>query len=222
MSSIKRQLIVFACLILACLTGLALFAVAIHNKSHEINSNWLPSVLHVSTINTLTSDFRINELEHILSVSDDQMRSYERRMEAITRRINEEMKAYEPLITTANEKRLYTEFVAKWNEYQAQHRLMIPLSKDNRNEDAKILIRARSESLFNEFSSALTALAVENRMHAQHETDAGQRLLYLTGLNLLLLIALLVYFSYRSAQHFKVLFERLVNRWTSVMTDIYV
>ena len=222
MTPIKRQLIVFSCLILLGLTGLALFMNAIHNKSIEINNNWLPSIQHVSTINTLTSDFRINELEHILSVSEDQMRSYENNMQRINEAIREEMKGYEPLITTVNEKRLYADFVSKWNDYLNQHQLMISLSKENKNEDAKALIRARSEALFHEFSASLTLLAAENRMLAQQETDAGKQLLILTAINLVLILGLLIYFVYRTAQHMKTMFEKLVNRWVSVMTDIYV
>lgn len=222
MNSIKRQLIVFSCLVLSGLTGLALFMNALHNKSLEINNNWLPSVAHVSRINMLTSDFRINELEHILSVSEDQMRSYENNMQKTNEAIREEIKSYEPLITTENEKRLYPDFVSKWNEYLDQHKLVITLSKENRNEDAKAIIRGRSDKLFHEFSSSLTLLAAENRMLAQQETDAGKQLLILTAINLVLILGLLIYFVYRTAQHMKTMFEKLVNRWVSVMTDIYV
>lgn len=222
MNPVKRQLIVFSCLILSSLTGLALFMNAIHSKSREINTNWLPSVAHVSRINMLTSDFRINELEHILSISDEQMRSYEGRMQEIQEEIRTEMKGYEPLITTANEKRLYPDFVSKWNEYLDQHKLVITLSKENRNEDAKGIIRGRSDKLFHEFSATLTLLTAENRMLAQQETEAGKQLLLLTAINLILILGLLIYFVYRTAQHMKTMFEKLADRWASVMTDIYV
>ncbi|MBL7996037.1 MCP four helix bundle domain-containing protein [bacterium] len=222
MIPIKRQLLVFGTLVLCGLTGITLFMAGIHGKSNEINNNWLPSVIHVSNINKLTSDFRINELQHILSLTNDQMNAYESEIAHITDLINGELRMYEPLITTPLEKTLYADFVNKWNEYLKQHRQMVGLSRENRNEEAKILIRDRSDMLFKEYSLSLKALVAENRHLAHIETAEGRNLLWLSIANILLILGLVAYAAYMTVQYIKKMFDKVITSCVSIMTEISV
>lgn len=222
MIPIKRQLFIFGALVLSGLTGIVLFMAGIHGKSNEINNNWLPSIIHVSNINKLTSDFRINELQHILSLNNDQMNAYESEIVRITELINGELRMYEPLITTPLEKTLYADFVLKWNEYLKQHQQMVSLSRENRNEEAKILIRDRSDMLFKEYSSSLKALVAENRHLAHIETVEGRDLVWLSVANILLVLGLVAYAVYTTVQYMKKMFNKVITSCVSIMTELSV
>lgn len=222
MNSIRRQLIVFCTLMLIGLAAAGLFMNRIHDKSTAINNNWLPSVAHVSNINMLTSDFRINELQHILSLTDEQMRFYESEMKRIREEIGGELRTYEPLITTSLEKALYADFVSKWNEYLEQHERMVTLSRDNKNEEAKILIRDRSEALFRAYSKSLSTLVAENRHLAQQETDAGKDLMMLSLVNLMFIFGLITFAVYKIARYLKKMFDKVVNTCVSIMAETSV
>lgn len=211
MRSPKQLFQILSLLLIAALTAVIFFIHRIHDKSKQISENWLPSVMHVGNLNTLTSDFRIMELQHILSTSDDQMRTYESAMQRIADLINSEMKLYEPLITTSVEKTLYEDFLNRWSEYMKHHIDMLQLSKLNKNEDAKQLIRARSEVLFNEYSSALSALVHENRRAADDEVKRANALYIGSVINLILILGCVAVFVVISLRQMRKIFDRVLS-----------
>ncbi len=219
MPSIKRQLSVFVALLLAGVVATALFTSSIHNRTREINRNWLPSIIHVSTMNMLTSDYRIRELQHILSTSEEDMARYEKEMADVVARIGSELSQYELLITTDSERRLHADFVSKWNEYNEQSQQLIAVSRSNRNEEARTLIRARSQQLFDEFSHHLSMLVEENRAAAQSETHAGERMYLLAVTSLVFVCGVMVGFVYQAGKHVRSMFDRIVHTCVRIMAE---
>ncbi|HYO66009.1 MAG TPA: methyl-accepting chemotaxis protein, partial [Archangium sp.] len=130
--------------------------------NEEVSKNAMPSINSVSSANTATSDFRISELQHILSVDVSQMAAYERDMRTQQESIQLHLKNYEPLATTDEEKRLYGEFTRLWKEYLEEHEKVLALSRANKNEEARDLLRGRSQEAFNSASDKLNELVVFN------------------------------------------------------------
>jgi len=219
MNAFQRLNANFVILLFAGLVASTIFLAGIDSKSKEIESNWLPSAVHLSHLNTLTSDFRILELQHILSTSDGQMSSYEKQMTRKSESIKEEMNKYEPLITTELEKQLYADFASKWKEYLQQNHIVLNLSRENRNNEATTLIGGRSESLFNDFSNTLLLLVNENKLNASKESEAGSRLFLLSLLNLLFMTTVMGIFIYKISKYVKSQFDRIVQRCIHVMAE---
>ncbi|HZI03173.1 MAG TPA: MCP four helix bundle domain-containing protein, partial [Archangium sp.] len=148
----------------------------------EVSKNAMPSITYVSSMNTDTSDFRISELQHILSPDAAQMAFYERDMRAEQESISANLKKYAPLISTDEERRLYDEFTRLWKEYQEEHEKVLSLSRENKNEEARNLLRGRSQEAFNSSSEKLDELTRLNlelgkkeaeRSDATHELARG-------------------------------------------------
>lgn len=211
MNSPKRLFQLLSVLLIIAVAAVVFFIHRIHDKSKQISNNWLPSILHVGNLNTLTSDFRVFELQHILSTSEDQMRTYESDMQRVADLINSEMKLYEPLITTDAERKLYAVFLEKWTEYMKHHLDMLHLSKLNQNDEAKTVIRSRSEALFNEYSSALSALALENRRAAEDEVKRADTLYMWSIINLILILGFITVFVVISLRQIRKIFDRVLN-----------
>jgi methyl-accepting chemotaxis protein len=219
MPSIKHKLVLFFSLLIAGVVATALFTNSIHHRTKEINRNWLPSIIHVSTMNMLTSDYRIRELQHILSTSQEDMARYEKEMADVAARIRNEMSQYELLITTESERRLHGEFLSKWNEYNEYSVRLMAVSRMNRNEEARALIRARSQQLFDEFSHHLSMLVEENRAAAQSETHAGERMYLLAVTSLVFLCGVMVGFVYQAGKHVRSMFDRIVHTCVRIMAE---
>jgi methyl-accepting chemotaxis protein len=139
--------------------------------SEEVAKNAMPSITYVSSTNTDTSDFRISELQHILSPDTAQMAAYERDMRAEQESISSNLKKYEPLISSDEERRLYDEFTRLWKEYQEEHDKVLALSRANKNEEARDLLRGRSQEAFSAASEKLDELMLLNLQLGKTESE---------------------------------------------------
>ncbi|MBI4853656.1 MAG: MCP four helix bundle domain-containing protein, partial [Acidobacteria bacterium] len=148
----------------------------VNDKSAEISTNWLPSVTFTSDMNTNTSDFRIAELQHILSLTEEEMSGYEKNMAQAMNVFNKNDEAYQKLISSDQERQIYNAFKDKWNEYLKEHDKIIALSRQNKNDEAKALIRGRSQQLFDEFSANLLKLVELNKKGGEDASTASTEL----------------------------------------------
>jgi methyl-accepting chemotaxis protein len=134
----------------------------VNDASTEIATNWLPSVRVVSDMNTNTSDFRIAEIQHIGSTTSEDMAKYEKDLAAVTATFEKNQATYEKLISSAEEQNIYNGFKAKWESYLKEHEHVLALSRENRNDEAKALIRGESQQLFDAASAELLKLVKLN------------------------------------------------------------
>lgn len=219
MNSFKKFFIFSGLVVIAGWIATVIFLNGIHDSSKMIERNWLPSAIHVSHINTLTSDYRILELQHILSLEQNQMIGYEEQMVQKTVLIREEMAAYEPLITTDNEKQLYGMFATQWTEYLKHSAVLLQHSRKNSNSEATAVSRGEAEVLFNDLSGSLVELVKENKSAAQLESESAGRLFVGSLINLLLMAGIAGIFIYKTVRRLKGMFDRVVRVCTSIMTE---
>ncbi len=148
--------------VLLLTTFLGLFSIfqlaRINQTSTDMETNWMPSIRAVSDMNTNTSDFRVNELQHILSVDEKEMAHYEKEMGNVTTDFEKNLAEYRGLISSPEEKRLFESFTRSWDQYLSEHKKILSLSRANKNNEAKALIRGDSQKYFDETSKTLVKL----------------------------------------------------------------
>jgi methyl-accepting chemotaxis protein len=163
---ISTKILVSFVLILTITGFLGLFALSemsdVRESADEIATSWLPSVRHASDMNTNTSDFRVAELQHILSGDDAQMAAWEKEMDRILEALRKNQESYELVITSQEERKQYEEFKGQWAEYLDEHENVLMLSRQNRAEEARDLIRGRSQKQFDEACASLIRLVEVN------------------------------------------------------------
>jgi methyl-accepting chemotaxis protein len=130
----------------------------VNDQSTEIATNWMPSINFIHETNTATSDYRIAELNHVLSETPEQMALYEKEMEALFARIKSSRDQYEKLVSSEEETKLLAEFDKLFNQYIEVHNRMIPLSTAMKTQEAMLLLNGESQQLFNDFSGSLLKL----------------------------------------------------------------
>jgi len=158
---------------------LGLFAIhqmgEMDKATKDVTGNWMPSIRFLATANTDTSDFRTAELQHILSTDASQMSRYERDMRDEQQAIERGLEQYEKIIVTPEEQRLYDEFTRLWAEYLVEHDKVLELSRSNQNEQARDLIRSRSQEAFDAACEKLEELVELNQQGgkkaAEHSAD---------------------------------------------------
>ncbi len=146
----------------------------VNDMSNVIEEVWMPAVFYTSDLNTATGDFRIAELQHILANSDENRKKYEKDMEDHLQKIKKNMDMYVPLINSEKEKRLYDSFISDWNAYLSEHQKLLTLSRENKNEEAKDLIRGESQMKYDTSSDILLEIVdlnLEGGKQASKESD---------------------------------------------------
>ena len=175
----KKLLVSFG-LVCIIVTGMGFFSVVelekVNGVSTEMEMNWLPSVRLTSDMNTNTSDFRIAELQHVLSVTPEEMAYWEKNMNEVLVTLAKNQAQYEPLISSDEERRLYEAFKHAWTAYMAEHEKVLALSKQNKNDEAKTLLRGESQKKFDEASARLLELATLNVKGAQDASHRGDEM----------------------------------------------
>lgn len=146
----------------------------VNQTSTDMEVNWMPSARAAGNMNTATSDYRVAELQHILSVDEADMAKYEKILADINRGIEETEGEYAKLVSSPEERKIYDSFVQSWKEYLVESGKVIALSRQNKNDEAKALTRGKSQTEFDEASadlSKLIELNVDGGKNASHQGD---------------------------------------------------
>jgi PAS domain S-box-containing protein len=135
----------------------------LNDNTTEIKDKWLPSVEHVSTMNTLSNYLRALEYRHIGTSTTDEMLQVEAEMEKTTANILAEETAYVPLISSDVEKKLHADFHTAFTAFLAVHLDLVGLSRGGQQEEAKRLMTGQSSVLYQQYNAALTGLVELNK-----------------------------------------------------------
>ena len=167
-----RLFVTFGLLIavLVAVIGVAITKMSDMNAvTHEITTNWLPSVELVNKMNTNTSDYRITELTHVLNTDEQAMAAIEKEAAVVLADFENSHQLYQKLISSPEERKLYDSFTAEWKQYLQIHETVMSLSHKNENEKAKALLEGESRKLFDHFSDTLLKLVDLNAKGAENE-----------------------------------------------------
>ena len=144
-------------------------------SSQDVATNWLPSVEHVSAIESHVHALHAAELQHVLNTDDAAMKRIEGKIGKIRTDLDAERAAYVKLISSSKEQALYDTFAADLKTYLQLHERLLELSRKNQNVQARDLADGESARVFARISTALEALVklnTEGATAAAAESDA--------------------------------------------------
>ena len=148
-----------------------------NEASVQIEANWLPSTRLLGLLEADVLAYRVAEMQHVLSLEEEEMRRYETEMDSALASIAGRRGDYEPLIASEEERHLYETFLASWGRYLEESRRALDLSRQNQNREATALLRRESLSLFNQANDNLEALFLLNVETASVLSRQGDRAL---------------------------------------------
>jgi methyl-accepting chemotaxis protein len=184
--------------LLAVLLGLfaAMQLDKVNRMSSELAESWLPSVQYVSDMNTRLNGLRRDELQHILSETPEERTRYEGQMTETLAQFERDRTAYEQVVSTDDERRLFESFMGVWRAYLAEHDKVLALSRAGRNEEAKTLLRGDAGKHFRAASAELGKLVDLNVKGGDAASERAteifttSRLQLLIGLGVIALLGL--------------------------------
>jgi len=127
----------------------------VHANTVDIATSWLPSVRTLGKLSADAALCRRYELAYLLASSQAGRQSNLDSMNASENAVVQDMKTYEPLISSDEEHRLYDGVSAAWNKYLDVNRQVIGLVQQAKSADAITLSSTSGTKLFDDFASRL-------------------------------------------------------------------
>ncbi len=119
--SIRTKIIAVIAFMLVTMCGLGVLAVTsmqtINARTVDIATNWLPSVRAIGELRADINLLRIALRAHVMSETAEAKQAAEKRVAGILDTIVKDRKAYEPMITSPEERAIYNNWVEAWDKY---------------------------------------------------------------------------------------------------------
>ena len=124
-------------LAIALISSLAVRGIdRVYYASEDVAKNWLPGIQEAGYLRFAISRHRTLAARHILVSEPAQKTQTEADINAILEQIAKHRIAYEPLISSAQEKALYDAFVGQWGTYLASIPSVLDESRANNQQSA--------------------------------------------------------------------------------------
>lgn len=150
---------------------------SIRHRIDGVATNWLPSVVTMSDINTAAGQMRLRQYR-IVTTSTDPARFVANRAlyDKAVLDLADARKRYEPMISSTEERALYTQFSEAWSRYEQASRHLLSLMEQGRQQDAMAeLVGSDLLKLYTEAGDVLARGVALNRQGAQGDADAAVR-----------------------------------------------
>jgi len=170
----------------------------VNGKANEIATNWMPSVDTSNRLNTMTSDFRIAELQHVISQDDAGMKRWLGEQNQLADSIAKLQSKYETLIGSSEERALFENFQQLWKEYMKFHEKAVDLSSRNETDKAMGIYNGEGKKVYDDASNALLKLVEYNSAGGNKAAAEGvaiydsAKLLVISGIGFCAVVAIAI------------------------------
>ncbi|XQA70875.1 methyl-accepting chemotaxis protein [Xanthomonas sacchari] len=166
--------------VLLLMVGMGVFTVdklaKVNQASTDIATNWMPSIHYVQAMNTNLSDLRVAELQHMVTENPQEMRAFDQQMEQILAEYASNRDHYVKLISSEEEKGIYTNFNGEFDKYLALHKQVLDLSRTLKTSEALALFNGEQRKLYDDASTILDSLVVLNTKGGEAASAEGDAL----------------------------------------------
>jgi methyl-accepting chemotaxis protein len=131
--SIRTKIIAVVAFLLVAMTGMGLLAVknmrSINANTVDITTSWLPSVRVLGDLRAGVITYRNVIREHMLAETLEEKLAMEKTLATVIEANTKFRAAYEPMITSPEERALYAEWSTLWDKYKAGTQEVMALSR---------------------------------------------------------------------------------------------
>jgi len=137
----------------------------VNSQAQELGSKWLPSVKNISDINTRLTNLRRLEIARVAATSPEAQAEYDREFQANLDILRSDQAVYDPLATSAEEKKLYPEFRRLLEDYLGEHTRSLELERQAGSKQVTDLMMGASKEKFYAANHAIEELLKINENH---------------------------------------------------------
>lgn len=164
--SIRTKLVALVSLLLIVLTAMGAFAIiemrAINASAQDIKTSWLPSVRLVGELRTQSARYRAVLRDYLTEPDETFMADIQRNLDARAKDYDTANRAYEPLISSAQEAALYKELSATWKTFRDAADEVIAHARKRETAQARAVNAQRATVAGRSMDAVLTKLVELN------------------------------------------------------------
>ena len=131
--SIRAKVISIISFLLLAMAGMGALSMlemeSIHANALDIRTNWLPSVRELGELRANTITYGIAVHAHLLATDAAGKDAAEKTLDTVGQAVDKTRKAYESMITSPDEQRIYNAFSEQWASYVAGVRDLLTVSR---------------------------------------------------------------------------------------------
>ncbi|WP_028135258.1 methyl-accepting chemotaxis protein [Bradyrhizobium japonicum] len=131
--SIRAKIISVVAFLLVAMTGMGLLAVTkmrtMNANTLDISTNWMPSVRVIGDLRAAVITYRNVVRQHMLAEALDDKLAVEKTAATVTEALAKTRSKYEAMISSAEERALYTQWSKLWDEYKKGTEEVMALSR---------------------------------------------------------------------------------------------
>ncbi|WP_183178044.1 methyl-accepting chemotaxis protein [Azospirillum sp. OGB3] len=177
--TIKAKIVSSFSVLVMFIIALGLFSIdrisTVNDAGKDIRDNWLPSVGEIARMTDYFEFYRILESAHILSTEPAQQAEEEKTMAATLENFQDAVRKYESILTPGYETETFQKLMGHWERYQElSQRKLLPLSRDNRNNEATTLYKGESRVEFRKAQELMRDLIQFNIRNGRIAADQGE------------------------------------------------
>jgi len=174
---IRTKVITAFGIVLVLTAGIGVFSVqrlgAVNDNAADIRDNWMPSIVALGELGRDTIRYRQIEAAAMLAPTPELKKSEIDKLAPVVAAIAKDIKQYEPLVTSAEERSMAETIENGWANYLAQSQKTLALA----DREAEYTIYAGDERTnFNKWSDVLTADIALNTKGGAAAADNGAAL----------------------------------------------
>ncbi len=189
----------------------------VNGKSIEISKEWMPRIIFAGNINTLTSDYRIAQYNHVVSQTAEDMAVADKVMEELNKQIQDKFVEWEQMIVDPTRKEALKRARVGWNNYVKDSQAVIALSRENKTQEAGVLLRGEAKTKYDDVSAQILEIQEYTVMMGNKASEEGDAiyqniskvLIGVVVVAIVLLSILMVIFTRWMIRRFEVLSARL-------------
>ena len=207
--SIRAKLIAAFSVLLLFIAGLGLIGLASTNRINgllvNVQTNWMPSIRTAGQIDTLAARYTSSLLRHMLTSDAQMLVRVDADLVERSKKLDQTFRAYQPLISSPEERALYEDFVRQWQAFIATVEPTLALSREGEKVRALTYYETRGLAPRRDASIALEKLiaynqdgAAQGELAAKATFEQTKMLLCTAGLAAVLLAIALAWLIIRS------------------------
>ncbi|OPY97657.1 chemotaxis protein [Bradyrhizobium sacchari] len=131
--SIRAKIITVVAFLLVAMAGMGLLAVmkmrSMNANTVEITTSWMPSVRVLGELRASVITYRNVVRQHMLSETLEDKLANEKTAATVSEALAKARKAYEPMITSPEERKLYNDWAKLWDDYKKGTEEVMALSR---------------------------------------------------------------------------------------------
>lgn len=149
---------------------------AVNQAAQDIRGNWMPSMRAAAGMRFYAANYRLKENRHLASEVAGDKALAEREAAEARQQFETRMGTYEQLLSNEEDRQLLASVKTAWSSYLATSKQLLEFSRENRESEARGLLRGESKVHFDEVTDRLQKMIELNEGGATVAGDKGSAL----------------------------------------------